>query len=174
VRSAGEGGGEGVQVLVVPHVVGDPDGRIRPADLLPEEATLRRISDALDSRRLIGTRLLVTPPAYVGLTVVADVHARERYEPGDVHDEVLRAIYRLLDPLVGGPHGTGWVIGQAVQAHHFHACLARIAGVDMSQDISVSLFPADALTGRRDQPVQRLDVPENGLVLSYEHQVRVR
>ena len=37
---------------------------------------------ALDARRLVGTRLLVAPPTYVGLTVVVDVHARERYDAG--------------------------------------------------------------------------------------------
>ncbi len=48
--------------------------------------------------------LLRTTP---GLTVVADVHARERYDADVVHDDVLRALYGFLDPLTGGPgrHG---------------------------------------------------------------------
>jgi hypothetical protein len=40
--------------------------------------------------------------------------------------------------------------------------------------VSVTLFPADADTGRRQPPVERLDLPDNALVFSYEHQVRVR
>lgn len=167
-------GGEGVLVLVVPHVVTDEVGRVRHADLLPEEGMLQRISEALDERRLIGTRLLVAPPLYVGLTVVVDVEARERFEPDAVRDDVLRALYGLFDPLTGGPDGTGWPIGRSVQSHEVHAALARIQGVDMAEEVSVTLFPADAATGRRQQPVQRLDLPGNGLVFSYEHQVRVR
>ena len=166
-------GGEGVLVLVVPHVAGDEVGRIPRADLVPEEGMLQRITEALDSCRLVGTRVLVAPPSYSGLTVVADVHARERFDADAVRDEVLRALYGLLDPLTGGPDGTGWPFGRSVQAHEVHAALARIPGVDMAQEVSVTLFPADADTGQRSQPVQRLDLPPAGLVFSYEHQVRV-
>ncbi len=166
--------GEGVVVLVVPHVVGDDVGRLRHADLVPDEATLSRIAASLDERRLVGTRLLVAPPAYVGLTVVVDVAARERHDADTVHDDVLRALYGLLDPLTGGPDGDGWPFGRPVQAHEVHAALARIPGVDMAQEVTVTLFPADVDTGRRSTPVQRLDLPPHGLVLSFEHQVRVR
>jgi predicted phage baseplate assembly protein len=166
--------GEGVLVLVIPHVAGDDVGRIRLADLAPEEDMLRRISEALDACRLVGTRILVAPPHYTGLTVVADVHARDRYDVDQVHDDVLRALYGYLDPLTGGPDGTGWPFGRSVQSHEVHAALARVPGVDMAQEVSVSLFPADPDTGRRQAPVQRLDLQPTGLVYSYEHQVRVQ
>ena len=166
-------GGDGVLVLVVPNVAGDQVGRIPRADLVPEEGMLQRISETLDACRLVGTRVLVAPPSYAGLTVVADVHARERFDADIVHDDVLRALYGLLDPLTGGPDGTGWPFGRSVQAHEVHAALARIPGVDMAQEVSVTLFPADADTGQRQPPVQRLDLPPAGLVFSYEHQVRV-
>jgi predicted phage baseplate assembly protein len=166
--------GEGVLVLVIPHLAGDEVGRIRLADLTPEDDMLRRISDALDACRLVGTRILVAPPHYTGLTVVADVHARERFDAEEVHQEVLRALYGFLDPLTGGPDGTGWPFGRSVQAHEVHTALARIPGVDMAQELSVTLFPADPETGHRQKPVQRLDLQPNGLVFSYEHQVRVQ
>ncbi|RYP83272.1 putative baseplate assembly protein [Nocardioides guangzhouensis] len=166
--------GEGVLVLVVPNVAGDHVGRVRRDDLAPEEGMLQRIAEALDACRLVGTRVLVAPPRYSGLTVVADVHARERYDADVVHDEVLRALYGFLDPLTGGPDGTGWPFGRSVQSHEVHAALARIPGVDMAQEVSVTLFPADPRTGRRQSPVQRLDLPATGLVYSYEHQVRVQ
>jgi predicted phage baseplate assembly protein len=164
----------GVRVLVIPHVSGDDVGRVRLADLIPDDDMLQRISEALDACRLVGTRILVAPPHYTGLTVVADVHARERYDVEEVHAEVLRTLYGFLDPLTGGPDGTGWPFGRSVQAHEVHAALARIHGVDMAQEVSVTLFPADAASGQRRDPVQRLDLPPTGLVYSYEHQVRVR
>ena len=166
--------GEGVLVLVVPNVAGDEVGRVLRDDLVPEEGMLQRIAETLDTHRLVGTRVLVAPPQYAGLTVVADVHARERYDAEEVHDEVLRALYGLLDPLTGGPDGGGWPFGRSVQSHEVHAALARIPGVDMAQEVSVTLFPADADTGRRGAAVQRMDLPPTGLVFSYEHQVRVR
>jgi predicted phage baseplate assembly protein len=170
-----EGGGAGgVRVLVVPHVAGDEIGRIRSADLIPPTGVLERIAISLDEQRLVGTRLLVAPPDFVGLTAVVDVSARARFDPDEVTDDVLRALYTLFHPLIGGPDGTGWPFGRAVQSHEVHAALARIPGVDMAQEISVSLFPADAGTGRRAAPVQRLDLAPTELVFSYEHQVRVR
>ena len=113
------------------------------------------------------------PPDYLWLTAVVSVSARPGFDPGEVRTEVLRALYRLYHPLVGGPDGKGWPFGRSVQAHEVHAALARIAGVDMAREVAVALFPAEADTGRRGAPLERLDLPETGLVYSFEHQVRV-
>jgi hypothetical protein len=134
---------------------------------------LAAITAALDARRLVGTRLLVAPPQYVGLTVVVSATAREGYRPDDVREDVLRALYRLFHPVEGGPDGSGWRFGRAVRAHEVHAALAALPGVDMSEDVRVQLFPADTDTGRRAGAVDRLDLPPHGLVFSFDHQVRV-
>ena len=55
-----------------------------------------------------------------------------------------------------------------------HAALARIPGVDMSREVSVAMFPAEAYTGRRGAATQRIDIAPTALVYSFEHQVRVR
>ena len=167
------GASGGVRVLVVPHVAGDDLGRIERADLDPPGQILERISNRLDERRLVGTRVLVQPPDFFPLTAVVSLNCRPRYDPAEVRLEVLRALYRLYDPLAGGPDGTGWPFGRSVQAHEVHACLARIPGVDMSREVRVALFPAEPDTGRRGAAVERMDLPETGLVYSFEHQVRV-
>jgi predicted phage baseplate assembly protein len=169
----------GIRILVVPHLAGDEVGRVRRADLQPPEATLQRITTALDERRLAGTRLLVAPPEYVWLTAVVSVSARRGFDPEEVRVDVLRALYRLFDPLHGGPDSTGWPFGRSVQLHEVQAALAAIQGVDMAQEVTVQIFPADVdpeqpEKGRRKAAVQRLDLPDTGLVYSYEHQVRVR
>jgi predicted phage baseplate assembly protein len=164
----------GIRLLVVPHVSGDELGRIRRADLDLPDAVLERIAASLDERRLVGTRLLVAPPEYVGLTAVVDLSARPQFDLDAVTEDVLRALYGLFHPLSGGPAGSGWPFGRSVQSHEVLASLARIAGVNMSQEITVSLFPADHRTGKRSGSVARLDLPPAGLVFSYEHQVRVR
>jgi predicted phage baseplate assembly protein len=163
----------GVRVLVVPHLASDEVGGVRFEDLDPPEATLQRISNSLDERRLVGTRLLVQRPDYVGLTVVVSVSARRGHEPAGVRTEVLQALYSLFHPLYGGPDRTGWPLGRSVQSHEVHAALARIAGVDMSREVNVALFPADAKNGQRGAAVHRLDLPDHALVYSYDHQVRV-
>ncbi|WP_111765079.1 putative baseplate assembly protein [Nakamurella deserti] len=164
----------GVRVLVVPWVEGDDIGRIRREHLDPLPESLARVTAHLDERRLIGTRLVVEPPAYRWLTAVVSVRARPRFQAEDVRTQVLRAVYRLFDPLHGGPEGTGWPLGRAVQPHEVNAILARIPGVDMSEEIMVQLFPADPDTGRRGAAVPRLALAPGELVHSYEHQVQVR
>jgi len=39
--------------------------------------------------------------------------------------------------------------------------------------VRVALFPAEADTGRRGAVVERMDLPDTGLVYSFDHQVRV-
>jgi predicted phage baseplate assembly protein len=168
-----EGTTSGVRVLVVPHVASDDIGRIERADLDPPWQILERISNSLDERRLVGTRLLVQPPDYLWMTAVVSLSSRPRFDPAEVRTDVLRALYRLYHPLVGGPDGTGWPFGRSVQSHEVHAALARIPGVDMSREIRVALFPAEADTGRRSAAAERMDLPPTGLVYSFDHQVRV-
>ncbi len=164
----------GVRVLLIPRVTTDEVGRVRREDLDPLPESLGRITGYLEERRLIGTRLVVERPEYQWLTTVISVRARSGYRGEDVRNEVLQQVYGLFHPLTGGPEGTGWPLGRAVQIHEVDAILARIRGVDMAEEVSVQLFPADASTGRRAAPVQRLTLAPNALIYSYEHQVRVR
>jgi predicted phage baseplate assembly protein len=163
----------GARVLVVPHVASDDVGRIEWDDLAPPYQILERITNNINERRLVGSRVQVQPPDYLGLTAVVRLSSRQGFDPAEVRTEVLRALYRLYHPLVGGPEGTGWPFGRSVQSHEVHAALARIPGVDMSREVRVQLFPADPGTGRHAEQVERMDLPATGLVYSFDHQVRV-
>lgn len=163
-----------VRVLVVP-ALGDADtdreDGPRFASLQPSEDMLRRIARALDERRCIGARVVVEPPFYQGVTVVAQVRARARASTVATRDAALRALYGYLDPVSGGPDGTGWPFGRPIQSGEVFAVLQTLPGVDLVED--VRLFGADPVTGERGQPVPRLDLSSNALVFSYGHQVRV-
>jgi hypothetical protein len=134
---------------------------------------MERIAEYLDRRRLVGTRLLLEPPQYIGLTAVVSVTALAGFTKSVVQQDVLKALYRLFDPLVGGHAGTGWPVGRPVGIPEISATLASIPGVDMGGDVTVQLFPVGPATGRRGQPTDRLPLPPNGLVHSHQHQVRV-
>lgn len=97
-----EHGAHAVRVLVVPQAVTDPGGRLRFEQLVPDDALLERITDYLDDRRLIGTRLAVGPPYYQGVTVVATLHAFRGTDTELVRQRAHDALYRHLDPLTGG------------------------------------------------------------------------
>jgi predicted phage baseplate assembly protein len=170
--TAGDGGVDAgsVRVLVVPEVRAER-GRIAFADLVLREDTLARVRDSLDEVRLIGTRVLVEPPTYRGVTVVAQLTARVRSNKNRIEAEATDALYALLNPLTGGPDGKGWPFGRAVQSGEVFAALQRVRGVDVVED--VRLFSANPVTGERTEATGRLEIPANSLVFSYEHQVLV-
>ena len=161
----------GVRVLVVPAVGDDGTGRLRFEDLLPSAETLATISRALDERRCLGARVLIEPPFYQGVTVVARLLAQPRASLDKLRTRASEALYRHLNPITGGPEGTGWPFGRPVQAGEVFAVLQRLAGVDMVED--VRLFGADPITGARGDAVTRLDLGAHALVFSYDHQIRV-
>jgi predicted phage baseplate assembly protein len=167
---ADEGGGA-TRVLVVPDAVADEgDDRLRFEQLIPSDQVLRAITASLDERRLIGARLVVEPPVYQGVTVVARLAAA----PGDadrVRDAALDALYRYLNPLRGGPDGDGWPFGRPVQYGEVFGVLQHATGDALVEEIR--LFAADPITGRRGTPSDRVDVAPGALVFSYQHQVVV-
>ncbi len=170
--TAGEEGVEpgAVRVLVVPNAPND-DGRLVLGNLVPTEATLQRISERLDQVRLIGTRVMVEPPRYLGVTVVGRLVARPRVSVAKVQAAAQNALYALLNPLTGGPEGTGWPFGRAVHAGEVFATLQNVVGVEVVEDVRI--FGANPLTGERGAQTSRLEVPAAGLVFSYQHQIRV-
>ncbi|MDH6121445.1 putative baseplate assembly protein [Kitasatospora sp. GAS204B] len=165
---AGEAGA--VRVLVVPDAVADEGDRLRFEQLIPGERMLAAIAAALDERRLIGTRLVVQPPDYQGVTVVARLTTRSP-DAERVREAALAALFGYLNPLRGGPDGSGWPFGRAVQYGEMFAVLQRVDGVAAVEELR--LFPADPVTGRRGAPAERVDVAPDALVFSHQHQVAV-
>ena len=169
--AAGDGAEAGsVRVLVVPSAQADA-GRLSFDQLLPSDETLARVAARLDECRVVGTRVLVEPPAYRGITIVARLRARPRVNPARLQDEAMRAIYGYFHPITGGPQGTGWPFGRPVQVGEVYAVLQGLRGTELVED--VRLFGADPITGQRGQATQRLDLEPNALVFSYEHQLLV-
>ncbi|MEU9047874.1 MULTISPECIES: putative baseplate assembly protein [unclassified Kitasatospora] len=166
-----DGGEAGaVRVLVVPDAVADDGERLRFEQLIPDEQMLATVATALDERRLIGTRIVVQPPAYQGVTVVARLTTRSP-DPDRVREAVLAALYGYLNPLRGGADGSGWPFGRAVQYGEVFAVLQREAAVAGVEELR--LFPADPITGRRGAPAERVEVPPDALVFSHQHQIVV-
>lgn len=177
--TAGNGGDDagaveagGVRLLIVPAGRGDARGRIEFDELVPPEQTLGLIREHLDARRPIGTRLVVEPPFYQGVTVVASVQTERGAVAEKVREEALAALYGYFNPLTGGPGGQGWPFGRPVQSGEAFAVLQRVPGVDLVED--VRLYRADPVTGERTDATTKIPLDRHALVFSYEHQLRVR
>ena len=159
-----------VRVLIVPAVPAG-SGRLTFDQLVPADDTLERITRRLDESRLVGTRVVVEPPVYRGVTIVARVRARPRTDPARLQEDALEALFRYFHPTTGGPDGAGWPFGRPVLAGEIHAALRSVRGMELIEEVRV--FGADPVTGERGKTTDRLDVEPNGLVFSYEHQVLV-
>jgi predicted phage baseplate assembly protein len=169
-------------VLVVPKVESD-DGELRFEQLAPGVDTINRIKDYLDRRRVIGVRVLVTPPHYHGITITAKLAARPEFDAKDVRQRALEALYRAFSPISGGRDGQGWEFGRPVLQGDVYAVLQSVRGVGSVEDCR--LFEANPVTGQRtplasapgkpgSQP-QKIEVPVSryATVFSYRHYVLV-
>jgi predicted phage baseplate assembly protein len=159
-----------VRVLIVPSVT-PGDDRLRFEQLVPTDTTLQRITDRLEETRVIGTRLVVEPPVYRGVTVVAKLRARPRTNPARLQEAALDALFGFLDPIRGGPDRTGWPFGRPVTSGELNSVLQQLRGTEIVDDLRI--FGADPVTGQRGQATARLELEPTALVFSYEHQVLV-
>ncbi len=160
--------GQGVRVLVVPRVNAT---RMSFEHLQPTKELVRKIGLYLGARRCLGARVLVEPPYYQGVTVVARLLARSGSIREAVYNNAVLALDTFLNPITGGQFGTGWPFGRMVQSGDVHAVLQRVGGVELVED--VQLFEADPVTGERGEPTQRIVLEQDALVFSYRHQIRV-
>ncbi|HWE57109.1 MAG TPA: putative baseplate assembly protein [Acidimicrobiales bacterium] len=159
-----------VRVQIVPTSTAQ-NGRIEFEDLLPDESTLDAISERLGSARLVGTRVLIEPPQYQGVTVVARLKSKPKADPNRVQAEALDLLYAYINPINGGPERDGWPFGRPVQAGEIYGVLQKVAGLDMVDD--VILFAANPVSGDRGPALTRIDMVDNALAFSFEHEVLV-
>jgi len=157
-----------IYVLVVPRVI-RPEGFLEPAQLeLPEDTRLR-LTDYLDERRLLTSRLNVRTPAYRWVAVHVRLRAQPGIETARVEREVLRVLYRYLNPLVGGPDGTGWPFGRDLFVSDVYQSLQEAPFVQFIRNVEMrAARPGGAGTG---QPLDTLEVVAHGVIASGIHEV---
>jgi predicted phage baseplate assembly protein len=159
-----------VRVLVVPAAAHE-HGKVRFEDLVPTEEILEKVARHLDQRRVIGARVVVEPPVYQGITVVARLRPRGRADPVRLQSAALDALYHHFSPITGGPDGTGWPFGRPALVGEVHSVLQALAGAEIVEE--ARLYAADPTTGERGKAVDRIELSPNALVFSFEHRVRV-
>jgi predicted phage baseplate assembly protein len=161
-----------VRVLVVPWVRGEASGH-RLDDFAIAAPLMRTINDHLDAHRLVGTAIEVGTPYYQGVSVVALLHTAPGRPAGLVRQRALTALTRYIDPLTGGPDGTGWPFDADINVAAVTQLLESVEGVERVEE--ALLFEYDLRTGQRlgaGKDVIRLD--RHSLFLSARHQVVVR
>src|SRR5262249_3062924 len=80
----------------------------------PREGLLVAVLRKLNARRVLGTRVEVVGPGYLQVGVNATVQSAPRQNQARVRQAIVDALNKFLDPLAGGPEGTGWPFGRDV------------------------------------------------------------
>lgn len=164
--------GRPVQLLLVPAVERAGEELLLDDFALPP-TMIERVSTYLDERRILGSTIEVGTPYYQGVTVAALVSARPGRPLTLVRERALSVLYRYLNPLTGGPDGSGWPFDTDLNAASIFQLLEAVEGVERVDD--VLLFEYDLRNHERvgfGRDVVRLE--RNSLFLSANHQVVVR
>jgi len=125
--------------------------RDRPADPAVPRRTDEEVYAALhaylEPRRALTTRHHVVGPGSVPVEIAANLALRADAPPEDTLAAARAALAAFLDPLEGGPAGTGWPFGRAVTAGEVYTVLDRVALVDYVEDVQVNGAELVALDG---------------------------
>jgi predicted phage baseplate assembly protein len=160
-----------IQVLIIPHI---PNliGFIAPESLNVSGELRSRVFAYLDERRLLATKLDVLPPAYLWVDTEVRFRASPYYSTEDVRKSIEDRLYAFLNPITGGPEGKGWAFGRDLFVADIMAMLLTIPGVEFIR--VVKMFPVGYDKGQfiRGDETQHIQVPANGMIVSYHHEVR--
>jgi predicted phage baseplate assembly protein len=160
-----------IQVLVIPHI---PNliGFIAPESLNVSADLRNRVFNYLDERRLLATKLEVLPPAYLWVDTEVRFRASPYYSTEDVRKSIEDKLYAFLNPITGGQDGKGWSFGRDLFVADIMAMLLNIPGVEFIR--VVKMFPVGYDKGQfiRGDETQHIQVPPNGMIVSYHHEVR--
>ena len=179
-RAPTEPGGP-VRLLVVPAV--DTHHSVQQIDDFQLTGALcERLRAHLEARRVVGQRVVVTTPYYQGVSVAVRVRCAPPSRPDDagghaderavVRDQLIVALHRFVNPVVGGERGDGLGFGEVLTAERVSAVVRAVSGV--RDVLDVALFEANLRTGRRVGPGRsRLVAPPDSLFLSFRHRVVV-
>ena len=164
--------GKPIRLLLVPAVTRRPE-QIQLDDFaLPDDMT-NRVRRHLDERRILGTTIEIGTPYYQGVTIATLITARPGRPTSLVRDRALTALYAYLNPISGGPDGSGWSFDSDLNAASVFQLLEAVEGVERVDE--VLFFEYDLRNHERigfGKDLVKLD--RDSLFLSANHQVVVR
>ena len=130
---------------------------------------MARLTQYLDDRRLLTTRLNVRAPAYRWVSVKVQLRAVPGVPPAEVEKELLVRLYRYLNPLTGGPDGQGWPFGRDLYVSDVYQCLQGVPNVQFIR--GVEMRAARASGEAEGNSLELLEVVAHGVIASGQHQI---
>ena len=123
----------------------------------------------------------VSGPAYVEVTVNADIYAESIDLAPQVEAAAVAALEAFLHPLTGGYAESGWEFGRLPCLSDFYGLLEAVPGMDHVENLRMTLSPvtpggakaAASAVVSEDHPLDVV-VPVYTLVYSGEHKFDVK
>jgi predicted phage baseplate assembly protein len=156
-----------VRVLLIPAVP-EREGYIDTEQLDLTRTVREEVSAYLDERRLLGTRMEISSPHYIHVAVEVNVRTRKGYQQQVIAD-IEKSLYKYINPICGGPDGTGWPFGRSLNIPEIHTCLQGIQNIYDIEE--VKLFLINPQTGERQEAPKKITVPADGVLCSHKHKV---
>ncbi|MBD2212738.1 putative baseplate assembly protein [Nostoc linckia FACHB-104] len=165
-----------VGLMIVPQANTDAiaDGQgLSPEKFDLSPALQEQVLTYLDERRLLGVRIQLQQPEYIGVSIQTEIALEPIYDNPFAREEILRdikiSLYKFLNPLIGGVDGKGWAFGRPVYESDIVALLQQARGVRYLGP--VLLFPIRKQGDnwrRQPSPERVIDPGVQGLVCSWD------
>ncbi|TMD30864.1 MAG: putative baseplate assembly protein, partial [Chloroflexi bacterium] len=159
-----------IAVLVLPRVP-DPVRAVPIDEIRPSQSLREHVARYLDVRRLLTSRVVVSPPTIVGVKVSTELRSAPGSDPDAVRERALAALFRYCSPWTGGPSRAGWPFGRPIHVGELFAVLGAVEGVAYVE--SATIQPANLERNSASAAVERIEVPPTGVVCSAAHAVTV-
>lgn len=161
-----------IRLLVVPAISEPPEMLLLDHFALPDDI-IDTVGTHLDDRRVLGSRIEIGTPFYQGVTIAALLVSHPGRPPALVQDRARRLLYEYVNPLTGGPDGTGWPFEYDLNAATVFQLLEAVEGVERVEE--VLFFEYDLRNHRRVGFAKEfVRLAPDSLFLSANHQVVVR
>jgi len=126
----------------------------------PSPSLVRTVKDYLDARRTPTADLAILGPAYVDVSVTAEVVPTSFEDADLVRRRVVVNLDAFLHPLTGGPARAGWEFGRDVFLSEIAAIVEATEGVDHVRRVSLAgRSGAEDRTREGGRRVELDDVP---------------
>ncbi|MDT5269291.1 MAG: hypothetical protein QOH49_1477, partial [Acidobacteriota bacterium] len=166
-----------VTVIIVP---GSADARPTPSPQLRYRVEQYLRERAASSVAFPG-QVKVSGPAYVEVTINADIYAASIDLAPQVEADAVAALEAFLHPLTGGYTQSGWEFGRLPCLSDFYGLLEAVNGMDHIENLRMTLSPvtpggvkaAEPRVVSEDRPLDVV-VPVYTLVYSGEHKFDVK
>lgn len=143
------------RVRVVPN---EADGMVTVVVIPSAGATAsphaiqRDVQRELDRRKVVGTRIRVRGAIFTPVTLVISVAFQANTKAPEVRGDAVGRVRSYLDPLAGGPEGTGWPFGRPVSIYELFHLMESIPGVEHVQALVLNGDSALSRVAVQDLP----------------------